>query len=205
MKKSFMILILLVCVSICLEERIDRKLEIRTVMPKYSEYYDEIIDDLQYFPVPVSNLHSEYTVNYIDSWNALRTYGGERGHEGTDIMANVDEPGIYPVLSMTDGTIEKMGWLEKGGWRVGIMSDSGIFYYYAHLDSYMDIEVGDNIRAGDVIGYMGNSGYGPEGTKGMFATHLHIGIYVYPEGKETAVNPYPFLKKIEEKKLSCSF
>ena len=49
------------------------------------------------------------------------------------------------------------------------------------------------------------TGYGPEGTKGMFATHLHLGIYLYPDGEETSYNPYWILRLAGEKKLSCSF
>lgn len=52
---------------------------------------------------------------------------------------------------------------------------------------------------------MGNTGYGPEGTKGMFATHLHLGIYLYPDGEETSYNPYWILRLAGEKNLSCSF
>lgn len=177
----------------------------RPAWEEYVSYCQAIWSDVEYFPVPSSTLHKEYQVNYNDSWMAKRTYGGERGHEGCDIMASHDKPGLYPVVSMTDGTVSSKGWLEKGGYRLGIFSPSGGYFYYAHLDSYADIEEGDTVRAGDIIGFMGNSGYGPEGTKGMFATHLHVGIYLYPDGKETSVDPYWILRMIEEKKLSCSF
>lgn len=58
------------------------------------------------------------------------------GMNGTDIMAQNNTPGIYPVLSATAGTVTNIGWLELGGWRIGITSENGIYYYYAHLDSY---------------------------------------------------------------------
>lgn len=177
----------------------------KEVWEEYVHYCDAIWEDVEYFPVVTSTKNKEYTVTYADSWFARRTYGGERGHEGTDIMASVDTPGLYPVISMTDGVIQKKGWIEKGGWRVGITAPSGGYFYYAHLDSYADIEEGAKIEAGDIIGFMGDSGYGPEGTTGMFATHLHLGIYIYPDGEETSINPYWVLKMIEEKKLSCSF
>lgn len=181
------------------------ELLIEKYSPDYFDFCDAIWKDITYFPVPVSTVHKNYTVSYEDSWLWERTYGGKRGHEGVDIMAAKDTPGLYPVVSMTDGTITQMGWLEKGGWRVGILSPSGGYFYYAHLDSYSDIEVGDEIKAGDLIGFMGNSGYGPEGTTGMFATHLHVGIYLYPDGEEISINPYWILRMAEEKKLSCSF
>ena len=43
-------------------------------------------------------------------------------------------------------------------------------------------------KAGDFLGFMGDSGYGQEGTKGKFPVHLHIGIYLYDEGKEIRYN-----------------
>lgn len=120
-------------------------------------------------------------------------------------MASKDIPGLYPVVSMTDGVVSARGWLEKGGYRIGITAPSGAYFYYAHLDSYGSYQEGDEVKAGDIIGFMGNTGYGPEGTKGMFATHLHLGIYLYPDGEETSYNPYWILRLAREKKLSCSF
>ncbi len=162
-------------------------------------------NDIQYFPIPESVIHPQYTVAFEDSWMSERSYGGKRGHEGCDIMAGKDVPGLYPVISMTDGVVSARGWLEKGGYRIGIEAPSGGYFYYAHLDSYGSFQEGDEIKAGDILGFMGNSGYGKEGTTGMFATHLHIGIYLYPDGKETSYNPYWILKLAGEKKLSCSF
>ena len=52
--------------------------------------------------------------------------------------------------------------------------------------------------AGDILGYLGNTGYGKEGTKGKFDVHLHFGIYVDIEGKEVSVNPYYILKWLEQ-------
>ena len=43
----------------------------------------------------------------------MRSYGGKRRHEGTDIMALDNKKGVLPIVSITDGVIEKMGWLEK--------------------------------------------------------------------------------------------
>ncbi|WP_368281671.1 M23 family metallopeptidase [Coprococcus comes] len=162
-------------------------------------------NDIRYFPVPESLKHPQYQVSFVDSWMGERTYGGKRGHEGCDLMASKDIPGLYPVVSMTDGVVSARGWLEKGGYRIGITAPSGAYFYYAHLDSYGSYQEGDEVKAGDIIGFMGNTGYGPEGTKGMFATHLHLGIYLYPDGEETSYNPYWILRLAGEKKLSCSF
>ncbi|WP_250277823.1 M23 family metallopeptidase [[Clostridium] colinum] len=92
-------------------------------------------------------------------------------------------------------------WNEKGGYRVGIKAKSGNYYYYAHLDSYEEgIEKGQKILAGNVIGYMGNTGYSKiEGTKGNFEVHLHLGIEAETTltKDEFWINPYPFLSLIE--------
>ncbi len=69
---------------------------------------------------------------------AERTFGGNRHHEGTDLMTTENERGIYPIVSMTDGVIEALGWLRLGGYRIGIRSSSGIYYYYAHMESYAE-------------------------------------------------------------------
>lgn len=163
-------------------------------------------DDVEYFPVAEPSNRSDAAVTFEDSWMFGRSYKGERGHEGTDIMAAVNERGLYPVVSMTDGTVKNKGWLELGGWRLGIETERGAYFYYAHLDSYADIEVGDEVKAGDFLGYMGDSGYSrEEGTTGNFPVHLHMGIYLYPDGREISVNPYGVLRYAEDRRVRCNF
>lgn len=163
-------------------------------------------DDLKYFPVAESSDNSRLSVSFEDSWMFDRSYGGERGHEGTDIMPCVNEPGRFPVVSMTDGIVESKGWLELGGYRLGIRAPHGAYFYYAHLDSYADIEEGDTINAGDLLGFMGDTGYGTEeGTRGKFPVHLHVGIYLYQNEQEISVNPYPALSYVQDKKVSGDF
>lgn len=171
----------------------------------YMEICTAIWDDAEYFPVPEASNDTSFTVSFTDSWMDQRTYGGERGHEGTDIMASRNERGLYPVISITDGVVENKGWLEKGGYRLGISAPGGAYFYYAHLDSYANINVGDKICAGDILGYMGDTGYGPEGTHGKFPVHLHVGIYIYPSGQEISVNPYQVLRYLESRKLKVQF
>ena len=169
----------------------------------YCETSCAIWNDVMYFPVPESTSEVELEVSYVDSWMLERTYGGKRGHEGTDVMAKKNQRGLYPILSMTDGVVVNKGWLEKGGYRIGIESPSGAYFYYAHLDSYARLQEGDVVKAGDVLGFMGDSGYGPEGTTGKFPVHLHLGIYIYPNGEEVSVNPYWVLRYIENRKVKC--
>ena len=162
-------------------------------------------NEVSYYPVAESSVDKSLTTSLINSWMKDRSYGGARGHEGTDLMASVNKRGLYPIVSMTDGVVTNLGWLEKGGYRVGITSDSGTYYYYAHLESYSNINEGERVKAGELLGFMGDSGYGPEGTTGNFAVHLHVGIYFYENGNEVSVNPYYVLKYLESKKLKYVF
>lgn len=160
-------------------------------------YYRGIFSDIVYFPVALMG-KGAHKVSYVDSWYAPRSYGGNRNHEGTDLMASNNTPGYFPILSITDGIVEKMGWLEQGGYRIGIRSKSGAYFYYAHLDTYApELKLGDSVIAGQLLGFMGNSGYGREGTKGQFDVHLHLGIYVTSDNIEMSVNPYWILKILE--------
>lgn len=170
----------------------------------YLKYTEAVWDDVKYFPVPESTIDKNLQVTFSNGWMSERTYGGKRGHEGTDIMASQNTAGLYPIVSMTDGVVTKKGWLEKGGYRIGVEAPSGAYFYYAHLDSYAELEIGDAVKAGDLLGFMGDSGYGAEGTTGMFSVHLHVGIYIYPE-EELSVNPYWVLRYLENRKVKCAY
>ena len=160
--------------------------------------FELVFQEVKCFPVVKEE--EGYPVTYDNSWGAKRSYGGERVHEGCDLMANNSVRGKYKVCSMTNGVVEKIGWLEQGGWRICIRSENGIYYYYAHLDSYEKaFKKGEEVVAGQILGRMGDSGYGKEpDTKGKFDVHLHVGIYMKDyKGQERAVNPYWFLKQLE--------
>ena len=123
-------------------------------------------------------------------------------------MASVQKRGYYPIISTSDGTVEKMGWLPAGGYRIGIRSPGGVYYYYAHLADYEDsITVGSSITAGQLIGYMGDTGYSEvEGTTGNFPIHLHFGMYLNNEdGEEVSFNTFYLLKILEKRKLKYRY
>ncbi|BCJ95202.1 hypothetical protein acsn021_27710 [Anaerocolumna cellulosilytica] len=163
-------------------------------------YYQAILRDIKVFPI-AANAEGEFLVTFEDSWNSFRSYGGKRRHEGTDLMAVDNLRGVHRIISATDGTVEKMGWLEQGGYRVGIRGIEGAYFYYAHLDSYAkNLTVGDKVSAGDFLGFMGDSGYGKEGTVGKFDVHLHFGIYVETPFGELSVNPYYILRYLNKTK-----
>lgn len=117
-----------------------------------------------------------------DTWGAARSQG--RSHEGIDIFA---ERGT-PIQTTTQGVISKVGENTLGGRVVVVVGPSGAGHYYAHMEDYADIEVNDWVKAGDIIGYVGDSG-NAKGTP----PHVHYGIYI----KGSAVNPYPLLIKPE--------
>ncbi len=167
------------------------------VFRTYSDAFATVLSDVSCFPVAYDVTNGE-TFSYENSWGTARNYGGDRRHEGVDIMTSNNEPGYFPAVSICDGVIEKIGWLELGGYRIGIRSEHGMYAYYAHLDSYKEgLAAGDTVRAGETLGYLGNTGYGREGTRGKFDVHLHFGMYLDIEGKETSINPYEILRYLE--------
>lgn len=118
---------------------------------------------------------------YTDTWLAPRD-GGERQHLGADIFA----PEGTPVYACTDGTINRIGWNELGGNRIGLLGKDGIYYYYAHLSAYATgIEEGSKIAGGQLLGYVGHTG-NAVGTP----DHLHFGMLV---NWDKWINPYNFL------------
>lgn len=170
-----------------------KKWEKRIRKSPYWRQYEQIRKDICSFPVPEKDRGN---ITYENGWLENRSYGGERFHEGCDLIDKNNKRGAIPVLSMTAGKVEKIGWLRLGGYRIGIRSSSGIYYYYAHLDSYSPvIKKGQKVSPGQLLGYMGDSGYGGEGTTGKFPVHLHIGIYMRgTDNNEYSVNPYYLLK-----------
>jgi len=132
--------------------------------------------------------------SYRSTWGAARSYGGYRIHEGTDLFAHYG----MPVRSATFGVIEVMGWNRYGGWRIGIRDLNNVYHYYAHLSGFdKKRKVGDVVQPGDVIGWVGNSGYGKPGTQGKFPPHLHYGLYRDNGLTEWSFDPYPYLRKWE--------
>ena len=175
---------------------------------KPEDYYDlrscylAVWKDLETFPIPARNDREiSQEIFYENTFGADRSYGGSRKHEGCDLFGKISQSGFYPVISMTSGSIEKIGWLPLGGYRVGIRAPHGGYFYYAHLSSYeKDFQIGEMVEAGQILGFMGNTGYGEEGTAGKFPVHLHLGIYINPrESQELSANPYYALRAMEKK------
>ena len=128
------------------------------------------------YPVPVQGVSPR---RLSDQWGAPRS--GGRRHQGIDIFA----PCGTPVLSATEGIVFTVGENSLGGQIVRVLGPGGYWHYYAHLSRYGDVKRGDRVRAGTVLGYVGQTG-NARGTP----CHLHYGVYAWGGG---AQNPYPLL------------
>lgn len=119
-----------------------------------------------------------YNFSHYDDFGNSRSFGFKRKHLGNDLLGNVGTP----IISVESGYVEHLGWNRYGGWRIGIRSlDKKRYYYYAHLRKDIpfieNIKEGDLILAGDVIGYLGMTGYSDtENINGMTKPHLHFGM-----------------------------
>lgn len=119
-----------------------------------------------------------------------------------------------PEYAITDGTIvpvagsNENGWNTLGGYAVMLEAAysvgpvrKGDLFYYAHLRRESDLEIGDTVSAGQVLGYAGDTGQGPEATSGLFPPHLHLGWYDATGFRSDlgsgAMNPFPLLEWIE--------
>lgn len=132
-------------------------------------------------PIPVKGIKAS---QLKDTWGAARSSG--RRHEGIDIMA---ERGTK-VLSTTAGVIVDMRNNNLGGKVIWIAGPAGSYHYYAHLDGHKrGLDVGDRIKKGQLLGYVGNTGNARGGSP-----HLHYGIYLEGKGR-AAVNPYFYLNR----------
>jgi murein DD-endopeptidase MepM/ murein hydrolase activator NlpD len=153
---------------------------------KLYKYFETLDLDEHAFPVPTN-----YNYSYKGTWGASRGWGGRRIHEGTDLFAGYGTP----VHATSYGVVEIMGWNEFGGWRVGIRDTHNTYHYFAHLAYFnKDIKEGDVVEPRTIIGSVGSSGYGKEGTSGRFPPHLHYGMYKYNGRTEWAFDPYPSLR-----------
>lgn len=141
------------------------------------------------FPLAAGS-YTAYSNNYAETRSWSPDGAEVRKHEGVDIFAKEGTP----IYNAVEGTIVKAAWNEYGGWRVTVRVDNDTEFYYAHLSKYAaGIKVGVKVSAGQIIGYVGSTGYGPEGTSGKFLPHLHFGIYKRTPAYR-AVDPYLYMK-----------
>lgn len=187
-----------------LYERIQNAEDIQTITAdmKYYNYYYEAYsavlsgyvgynDDGEYGVLVYSPFAAGYYYSHYDDFGASRSYGYKRKHLGHDMMGSVGTP----IVAVEGGRIEALGWNQYGGWRVGIRSNDGRrYYYYAHLRKnkpFADgLKEGDTVKAGQLIGYLGMTGYSSkENVNNINTPHLHFGIQlIFDESQKDGVN-----------------
>lgn len=170
--------------------------EILGELIKYYGYYHEAYDavlggflgayaiekDGQWIPSyglkAFSPIAAGYGYSHCSDFGNSRSFGFARKHLGNDLMGGLGTP----IVAVEGGVVEAMGWNRYGGWRVGIRSfDSKRYYYYAHLQKdhpfAEGLQEGDIVQAGDLIGFMGRTGYSDkENTNNIETVHLHFGM-----------------------------
>lgn len=139
-----------------------------------------------FHPIAKGFPYSDY-----DDFGVSRSYGYKRNHLGHDMMGQIGTP----VVCVESGYIEALGWNQYGGWRIGIRSfDKKRYYYYAHLRQGFpyqpELKEGSVVLAGDVIGYMGHTGYSAkEDVNNIDQTHLHFGMQlIFDESQKEGNN-----------------
>ena len=139
-----------------------------------------------FLPIAKNFPYSDY-----DDFGVSRSYGYKRRHLGHDMMGQVGTP----IVAVESGYVEAIGWNQYGGWRLGIRSfDGKRYYYYAHLRKNFPynkaLEEGSIVQAGDVIGYLGRTGYSAtENVNNIETSHLHIGLQlIFDESQKEGNN-----------------
>jgi len=126
--------------------------------------------------------------SFGDTFGAARADVSGGWHHGEDIFS----PLGAPLLAVANGTVFSVGWNDIGGWRLWLRDLAGNEFYYAHLSAYSPLAVnGRQVRAGDVLGFMGKTGDAE-----FTPVHLHFEIHpvsLLALGYDGAVAPYPFL------------
>ena len=156
------------------------------LLGKYREDGEEKYGLISYSPIAKTFPYSDG-----DDFGAKRTYGYTRPHLGHDMMAATGTP----VIAVESGVVEALGWNQYGGWRIGIRSfDTKRYYYYAHLRQNRPyaagLAAGMTVKAGDVIGYVGRTGYSTkENVNNIKVSHLHFGLQlIFDESQKESVN-----------------
>jgi hypothetical protein len=134
--------------------------------------------------------------SFSDSFGAPRPWISSGWHHGEDIFAQLGTP----LLAVADGTVFSVGWNDLGGYRLWLRDRDGNEFYYAHLSAFSPFAInGQQVKAGTVLGFMGNSGDAE-------TTPYHLHFEIHPVGLlymgyDGVVNPNPYLmawKRLED-------
>lgn len=146
--------------------------------------------------------HETATVAFSDTWGAGRS--GGRSHQGTDIMS----PKGTSIVAVEDGIVDHLDWNHMSGWNITVRHADGWTSHYLHLNNDRSgtddgqggphaafaegLEVGSYVNAGEIIGFVGDSGNAEHA-----GPHTHFELHL--DG--TKVDPYPYLASAMERKL----
>lgn len=159
-----------------------------------------------------SPIAAGYGYSHCSDFGNSRSFGFARKHLGNDLMGSQGTP----IVAVEGGVVEAMGWNRYGGWRVGIRSfDSKRYYYYAHLQKdrpfAQGLQEGDIVQAGDLIGFMGRTGYSDkENTNNIETVHLHFGLeLIFDESQkeclsEIWINVYDIVRLLNSHRSSIA-
>ena len=164
----------------------------------------------QYGLKAYSPIAAGYGYSHCSDFGNQRSFGFRRKHLGNDLMGALGTP----IVAVEGGVVEAMGWNRYGGWRIGIRSfDNQRYYYYAHLQKdnpfAKGLKEGDMVQAGDVIGFMGRTGYSDkENVNNIETVHLHFGLQLIFEeyqkecNSEIWIDVYPIVKLLAKHRSS---
>ena len=164
----------------------------------------------QYGLKAFSPIAAGYGYSHCDDFGVGRSFGFQRKHLGNDLMGALGTP----IVAVEGGVVEAMGWNRYGGWRVGIRSfDGKRYYYYAHLQKDAPfapgLAEGDTVDAGQLIGFMGRTGYSDkENVNNIETVHLHFGLeLIFDESQkecdsESWIDVYQLVKLLSSHRAS---
>ena len=137
-------------------------------------------DEVENLPIPV--LMGVRVANLSPNFGDPRD-GGAREHEGLDIMAPM---GAF-IASPTEAVVVRTGDGSSSGIYVTTANPGGETFTYMHLSDIADgIKTGTVLKAGELLGYVGDTGNAKGG-----APHLHFEI----RKSRKALDPFPRLTK----------
>ena len=137
---------------------------------------------------------------FVNAWGVARP--DDRTHQGVDLMGTK----MSPVVAALDGVIETMQKGDRAGYFIKLDHGEGTSSWYMHLNNdtpgtddgrggpeyafAAGLGVGDTVAAGQVIGYVGDSGNAEWG-----GAHTHFELHI----RGQAVNPYSYLRDARER------
>jgi len=190
---------------------------------------DEVVAELGFLQVPIEGAHAGFADSHVPGAARDYRNGTHEGFDWYGYRVGVAIKRDTPVHAMADGTVvranhdwqtptpeERNHWLAQTikvghtpewildllrGRQVWIMHKNGVLIRYAHLSAISPgVTPGTVVEAGEVIGYVGNSGTAAEANGTEYGLHLHLDILLYgrniwlqfdPQTMREVMQPHP--------------